>query len=235
MSEIKTQDRISDLFNSISSRYDRLNRILSGGLDLVWRRKLVEALPSAPHFDFLDIATGTADVLLTVLKTGRIGHAEGIDIADQMIAIGREKLKRAGYAQVAKLQVASALALPYETNSFSCAAISFGIRNVENVELALSEMFRVLKPGGRALILEFSRPQNRLFTPLYLFYLRHILPPIGGALTGNREAYSYLSRTIESFPSGQGFLNLMKLAGFSSLALQPLSLGIVTLYIGEKR
>lgn len=221
---------VSSLFNSIASRYDAINRILSFGLDLHWRRALRKHLPLQQNLHLLDVATGTGDQLLALLPDRRIASAIGVDIAREMLERGRFKLKK--WSSQVQLQEGDALSLAFGAHTFDAVTISFGIRNVPNPHLALQEMHRVLKPQGRILILEFSMPRTwRL--PFYRLYLRHILPRVGGLLSGNPDAYRYLNRTIESFPSGDAFLAWMRQAGFTNLSAHPMTGGAVTLYVGS--
>ena len=218
-------------FDQIASKYDLINRILSGGIDLYWRRKVGSFLPKHEKIKLLDCATGTGDQLLTLLKNPSIHQAVGIDIAQEMLAIGQQKLKP--YSHRAKLKMATATAIPYLDHTFDVVTMSFGIRNVDNVQGCLQEIYRVLAPKGRTLILEFSIPQQKHVKKGYLLYLNQLLPKIGKLISTHSEAYSYLSRTIQSFPHGQKFCNLMKAAGFQNVKAHPLSFGIVTIYPGD--
>jgi demethylmenaquinone methyltransferase/2-methoxy-6-polyprenyl-1,4-benzoquinol methylase len=219
------------IFDQISNTYDQVNRVLSLGQDIGWRRKVAEHLPLKPHLEVLDLATGTADQLIALFKSGvSIQRAVGIDLSEEMLKIGREKI--AAYPK-AKLIHGDAQKIPFPDGSFDATTFSFGIRNVEDPLISLKEIYRVLKPKGRCLILEFSMPPS-WFRPIFLLYLRKILPKLGGFLSKNVEAYRYLNRTIESFPCGEAFLSIMKEAGFSSLRSISMNFGGVTLYIGEK-
>jgi demethylmenaquinone methyltransferase / 2-methoxy-6-polyprenyl-1,4-benzoquinol methylase len=223
---------VFQIFDKIAPTYDRVNRILSGGIDLYWRRKMASLLPEAEKIHLLDLATGTGDQLLSLLKnSSRIEQAVGIDLAEEMLKIGRKKLKAFGQAA---LKMASATAIPYEENMFDCATMSFGIRNVDNVTQCLKEIYRVLRPQGRALILEFSLPTHQWIQKPYLLYLNKLLPRIGKLLSAHSEAYTYLARTIQEFPQAEAFCKLMREAGFSTVKAYPLTFGIVTIYVGDK-
>jgi len=221
-----------EIFENIAPTYDRTNRILSGGVDLYWRRKMVALLPSLEKIKLLDLATGTGDQLLAFLKhSSKIDQAVGIDLAEEMLKIGRTKLK--AYDQVT-LKKASATDIPFPGSSYDCIAMSFGIRNVDNVPKCLREIHRVLRPKGRALILEFSLPTNKWVQKTYLFYLNKLLPTIGKLISAHEHAYTYLAQTIQSFPQAKTFCTLMEEVGFTEVKAHPLTFGIVTIYQGEK-
>lgn len=227
------QEEVAQMFNEIASGYDRLNHILSFGIDKSWRKELIKHLPEGNSLNLIDLATGTCDQLIELMKTRKFSYGLGIDFSEKMIEIGRKKIASYPFAKNIILNVADAHQIPSMEGTFDCATISFGIRNT-GIE-CLKEMLRVLKPRGKALILEFSLPENRLLKRAHLLYLRHFLPHIGGLLSGRKEAYRYLNRTIESFPYGDAFLNQMKHAGFIKVEAIPLTFGIATLYIGEKK
>jgi len=232
MPESDTQAQVSHMFNAIAKQYDRVNRILSFGIDQKWRKLLASNLPEKENLRLLDLATGTCDQLLTLMETNKVAKALGIDLAEDMLSLGGKKVAATPFAEKVELQVASALSIPAKDSSFDVVTISFGIRNVQGN--CLSEIFRVLAPGGRALILEFSLPENKIIRSAHLFYLRKILPTIGGFVSKEKSAYSYLNKTIESYPYGEKFLQMMEREGFVDFKAIPLTLGVATLYIGEK-
>jgi len=221
------------MFDRIAHRYDFLNRTLSGGIDTWWRKKVRERLPERSGLALLDLATGTGDMLLSLMKDPRVERALGLDLSEGMLAFGKEKVARSPYAQSARLDVGDVMDLKAHRDSYDVATISFGIRNVLDVKEGLEEIRSTLRPGGRALILEFSAPTNPVFRPLYLFYLRNILPEIGGLISGDKSAYRYLNETIETFPSGEDFCALMREAGFVDVNATPLTFGIATIYQGD--
>ncbi len=224
------------MFNRIARRYDLLNRVLSLRQDVHWRKKMAEELPPYDDLAVLDIATGTADVLLTLKKKcPRVRCCMGVDPARNMLQIGREKIRQRGWEKEMMLLPADGVWLPFRAEWFDVVTIAFGIRNVPDVLQALREMHRVLRIGGRAIILEFSLPHPTWFRHLYLFYFRNILPKIGGLISGDNYAYQYLNRTVETFPYGEDFLRLMHQAGFENLHYRELTLGIATIYVGEKK
>lgn len=223
------------MFDRIAHRYDLLNRLLSMGTDRGWRKKMVHYLPGQGPLHLLDLATGTADVLLFFERTSnRIARAVGLDLSAGMLGYGREKVRRAGLDEKLALVRGDGTRLPVADNSFDAVTISFGIRNYLDVDAGLREMLRILKPGGRALILEFSLPGSALVRLPYLFYFRNVLPLVGGAISGDAQAYRYLNKTVETFPYGDAFVHLMRKAGFTNARAIPLSFGIATLYLGDK-
>jgi demethylmenaquinone methyltransferase/2-methoxy-6-polyprenyl-1,4-benzoquinol methylase len=223
------------MFDRIAGRYDLLNRLLSSGIDRRWRARLAQKLPPGENLEALDLASGTADQLIALHATGRVARGLGLDLAEQMLAIGRDKISRLGLGQKLTLAVGDAENLPVQAGSFDAVTISFGIRNMTDPARTLAEMYRALKPGGRALILEFSLPSNRAVRRVYLIYLRHILPRLGALISGDSSAYRYLNETIETFPYGDTFCQLMTNAGFTKVACTPLTFGIASIYVGEKR
>lgn len=222
------------MFDLIASRYDLLNRLLSFGIDVWWRYRLGYFLPRKEYQTVLDIATGTGDVGLSLLRNQpkRVGAVIGVDLAEEMLDKADKKIKSKNVSNMS-VKVGDATNLPIETDSVDATTIAFGIRNVPDVPKALEEMKRVIKPGGRALILEFSIPKFFLFRWLYLFYFRNILPTVGGIISGNKQAYSYLNSSVEEFPCGQDFLDLMKAAGFSNTKATSLTFGIASIYQGD--
>jgi len=223
------------MFNQISPTYDRINKILSLGIDRYWRRKVGPFLPRKASIRLLDCATGTGDQIFSLMNYSKKVHqAIGIDLASEMLRIGKKKLREKSYAHQVSFQQASVTHLPFVDESFDCVTISFGIRNFADMPAALQEIRRVIRPAGRLLILEFSLPKNPTFKAAHLYYLRHILPKMGGWLSKDKEAYSYLSQTIETFPYGQNFCSILEKAGFKNIKAHPLTFGVVTLYQGDK-
>jgi demethylmenaquinone methyltransferase/2-methoxy-6-polyprenyl-1,4-benzoquinol methylase len=229
------QNEVRDMFNRISRRYDLLNRLLSFGTDVSWRRQMARFFPGHDGQRVLDLATGTADQILALFEqTHKVRFGIGMDLAEKMLEIGRKKIERRGLSEVITLNVGDATAIPAGTEAFDAVTISFGIRNVTNVAKGIEEMYRVLKPGGRVLMLEFSLPRSPLVRSAYLFYLRHILPRVGALVSGAPLAYRYLNRTIETFPYGEVFCNLLRVAGFTAVEAHPLAFGVAMIYRGDK-
>lgn len=223
------------MFDKISPTYDIVNRVMTFGLDCLWRKKMAAFLPEKKQLSLLDCATGTADQLFAFLRySKKIAYATGIDLSQEMLQIANKKIKKKGYDSCISLQEASLLDLPFEDHSFDCVSISFGIRNVLNVQKALQECFRVLKPQGRLLILEGAIPRNRLLKIMHRFYLRYFLPFLGGMISGQPQAYRYLNDTIASFPCGEAFCIYLRNAGFVSVKSTALTGGAVSIYQGDR-
>ncbi|RYZ57278.1 MAG: bifunctional demethylmenaquinone methyltransferase/2-methoxy-6-polyprenyl-1,4-benzoquinol methylase UbiE [Proteobacteria bacterium] len=222
------------IFNSIAGRYDLINTVLSLGLHRIWRKELRLKLPAHNEQIVLDLATGTADVAIELIRDPRITKVVGVDMSEGMIAIGQSKLRKLQLTNRIQLQVGDAQKLTYTSDQFDAATMSFGIRNVPDVDACLREIYRVLKPGGRGLVLEFALPKSSVMRALHLFYLRKILPIVGRILSGHGTAYTYLNQTIEEFPYGENFVALMRNAGFKNANHRVLTFGIVNLYWGDK-
>ena len=223
------------MFDRIAERYDVLNRVLSFRRDVAWRKFLYEKLPDGCGLKVLDLATGTGDVLLGLAAAGdKVAAGVGVDKSAKMLAVGKRKVEERRLTRAVTLLRGDASALGVMGESFDVATMAFGIRNVPNVPEALREIWRVLKPEGRVLILEFSLPRNRIIRGLYLFYFRNILTRIGAFVSGDRHAYRYLNRTVEEFPRGEAFCSILREAGFKNVQAHPLTVGVATLYEGDK-
>jgi len=224
-----------EMFDGIAARYDLLNRVLSFGRDRAWRRALARQVRIRSGLRVLDAATGTGDVLAAVAGEHReIGLGVGWDMAGAMLGIARRKFARLGFDDRLAPARGDAQRVAFPDETFDAVTIAFGIRNVQDVGMALREFHRVLKPGGQLLTLEFSIPDNRPIRRMYLFYFRHILPFVGGIVSSDRAAYRYLNRSVESFPYGEAFCARIRAAGFVGVRRRPLTWGIATLYLGEK-
>lgn len=234
MFELSDKGRgVRKMFDTIAPRYDLLNRLLSFGVDRHWRRYAVSQLDIPPNGRVLDIATGTCDVALEVAsRTDSSVRIVGEDFTQGMLVHGQKKLDQSAYADRILLVNAPCEAIPHPDDSFNGITIAFGIRNVVEREEGLREMVRVLKPGGRAVILEFSNPRSRLFRNLYYFYFRHLLPAIGG-LFSQRSAYQYLPDSVLEFPAQEDFCTMMREAGFSAVSCKDLTGGIASVYVGD--
>ncbi len=223
------------MFDRIAHRYDVLNRSLSFGRDVAWRKRLRKHLPKDRPILLVDLATGTADQILFLLDgEAEIDAARGYDLSEGMLSLGREKISKRGLEEKITLYTGDAQEVPAESGIADVVTISFGIRNVEHVPTALTEMRRLLKPGGKLCILEFSIPPNPVVRSGYFFYFRHILPKLGGWVSGDSYAYNYLNKTVESFPCGEAFCTLMREAGFEFVQEERYTFGVATLYTGVK-
>lgn len=224
---------VQRMFSAIAPTYDRLNRILSLGVDEGWRRALVSHLPE-DGTRILDLACGTGDVALAAAKIRPQASVYGADFALPMLRGAEPKIRNRGLFPRISLQNASAEELPYRDASFDAVTMAFGIRNVVRREEALSEIYRVLRTGGRALILDFSLPRNRVVRACYGIYFHRILPLIGGVVSGNLEAYRYLPKSVAGFPERGNFARMMEDAGFTEVAYEDFTMGVATLYRGVR-
>jgi len=228
----KKQD-IQRMFDDIAPKYDLLNRVLSGGIDRGWRRLVIEKLRAAQPERVLDVATGTADLAIMAAGHG-VKHVVGVDIAEKMLEIGREKVGERDLADSVQLRTGDAEKLPFSDRQFDAAMVAFGVRNFEDLDRGLSEICRVLRPGGRLIVLEFSRPSTFPIKQLYGFYGTYILPTIGRLVSGDPSAYTYLPESIAVFPQGREFLERMERAGLEDAAQQRLTFGIASIYEGRR-
>lgn len=232
----KESVHIEGLFNKIAKRYDTLNRILSAGIDQHWRKKLsTQLIVTSNQMKVLDIATGTGDQILSLCKTHpKIKSAIGIDLAENMLSIGQKKIHRQGLSSSIHLQKGNACHLDFNNDAFDAVSCSFGLRNIDNLAKALSEILRVLKPGGQLLILEFSLPKNRLLKQIYIAYFRHVLPALGNIFSSHPNAYTYLNQSVEHFPYGFVFADMLRDHQYTNVKVIPLSFGISTIYTAQK-
>lgn len=223
------------MFDRIAPAYDRLNHILSWGLDRRWRRHAAQRLDLASGARVLDLAVGTGDLLIEILhQHPQVNEGLGVDLSEEMLARCRVKLKDRQLSERARLLAADALDLPFPDDHFDALTMAFGIRNTTDRCVALTEMLRVVKPGGQVVILEFALPGNRLIRWIYRIYLRIVLPLVGGLLSGRPGAYRYLFQTIEGFHAPEDFRDLMLEAGFDTVQIVSLSYGTVCVYDGRK-
>ena len=227
------KEQIAAMFNSISGKYDFLNHFLSLGIDILWRKRAVRLLKNHQPKLILDIATGTGDFAIEALSLNP-EKIIGVDISEGMLSIGREKLIKKNLTDKIELLSGDSEVLPFEDNFFDAVIVSFGVRNFENLEKGLSDMLRVLKPGGKVVILEFSKPKSFPFKQIYQFYFQWILPKIGKLISKNHAAYTYLPDSVEAFPDGDDFLNILNKIGFQKNQCTPLTLGISSIYYGSK-
>jgi demethylmenaquinone methyltransferase/2-methoxy-6-polyprenyl-1,4-benzoquinol methylase len=222
------------MFDRIAPRYDLLNRMMSLGIDQRWRNKTVDALELKPGGRVLDLATGTADLAIKVLRRHPETTVVGVDPSVGMLEIGRQKVEAAGLSARCELRVGDAQELPFPDRSFDGVCIAFGIRNVPDRARALREMARVTRPEGRIAILELSEPKGGILGPLARFQIRTVVPWVGGLLSGSRE-YRYLQESIAAFPRPEVFADIMRDSGLEVLRVEPLTFGVCCLYVARPR
>jgi demethylmenaquinone methyltransferase / 2-methoxy-6-polyprenyl-1,4-benzoquinol methylase len=227
------KEQVAEMFNNISKKYDFLNHLLSLGIDIIWRKKAVKMLQADQPKLILDIATGTGDFAIEALALNP-DQIIGVDISEGMLAVGREKMTRKKLDHIIQLQVGDSEKLLFEDNKFDAVIVSFGVRNFENLEKGLSDMYRVLKPGGKTVIVEFSKPRRFPMKQGYNFYFKYILPQIGKLVSKDNSAYTYLPESVQAFPDGERFLSVLEKVGFKNTKCRPLTFGISSIYIGEK-
>jgi demethylmenaquinone methyltransferase/2-methoxy-6-polyprenyl-1,4-benzoquinol methylase len=231
-SELGKKQQIADMFDRIAARYDFLNRFLSGGIDIYWRRRAIRELGRGGHI--LDVATGTGDMAIMLTKYLSPVRVTGIDISKGMLEIGRQKIARLKLEDRVALMEGDSEAIRFPDNHFDAITVAFGVRNFENLEKGLQEMLRVLKPGGRLVVLEFSQPKTPGIRQVYDLYLRLVAPRVGKMVSSSREAYQYLNDSVRAFPEGEDLVRILDKTGYVRTGLRRLSLGICSIYIGEK-
>jgi demethylmenaquinone methyltransferase/2-methoxy-6-polyprenyl-1,4-benzoquinol methylase len=228
------KEQVADMFNAIAGNYDFLNRVLSLGIDVGWRKKTVRTVARYQPRLLLDVATGTADLAMALAKGCPGAQVEGADISAGMLDVGRQKVAQRGLTNRVQLILGDGEKLPFEDNRFDAVTVAFGVRNFENLQAGLVDMLRVLKPGAPLAVLEFSQPTRQPFRAFYFFYFKHILPRIGKWVSRDSAAYTYLPASVEAFPYGQAFLDELAEAGYRNASARPLTFGIATLYLAEK-
>jgi demethylmenaquinone methyltransferase / 2-methoxy-6-polyprenyl-1,4-benzoquinol methylase len=227
------KEQMAKMFNNISHRYDFLNHFLSLGIDKLWRKQAIGFLKPLKPQRILDVATGTGDFAIQALSLNP-EHITGIDISEGMLAMGRKKLEKLNLSQKIALQPGDSEDLPFADNAFDAATVGFGVRNFEDLERGLSEILRVLKPGAMLVVLEFSRPRQFPMRQLYNFYFKNILPGLGRLISKDKSAYTYLPESVEAFPDGTDFENILKKVGFKETACKALTFGISSIYTARK-
>ena len=227
------KEQVAKMFNKISKKYDFLNHFLSMGIDILWRKKSIRLLKKYPIENLLDVATGTGDFALEALALNP-KNINGIDISEGMLSVGKEKIKNLGKDHIITLEIGDSENLRFEDNTFDAVIVAFGVRNFENLSKGIEEIRRVLKPNGVFLVLEFSQPQIFPFKQLYNFYFNNVLPTIGKVVSKDDSAYTYLPESVKAFPSSEKFLELLRKVGFKNTKWHSLTLGISSIYIGEK-
>ena len=228
----KDPAKIQSMFSTIAHRYDLLNRVLSLGIDRNWRKFAVGQLPKADKAHYLDVATGTCDVSLEIIRSLAGSRVTGVDFSEGMLELGKKKVKDAGLESRINVQFGDATDLPFDDDTFNGSIIAFGIRNVQDYKKGISEMGRVVKSDGRVVILEFTAVQHRLVKPLYRFYITKILPFIGEVISGKKGAYKYLPESMLTFPVPEELKKAMEDTGLQDVNYYKLTLGAVTVHVG---
>lgn len=225
------REQVEHMFDTISPKYDLLNRLFSLGIDQGWRRKVIRYVAKEPVERLLDVATGTAD--LAILAAKKVKHVTGVDISEGMLEIGRKKVAERKLGDRITLQHADSAALPFPDASFDAITVAYGVRNFEDLERGIREMVRVLKPNGRLFVLEFSKPQKTPMKQLFRFYFHRIMPLIGRMVSKDSAAYTYLPQSVDAFPEGADFVRILSNCGLREAKAEPLTGGIATLYSGR--
>ncbi|WP_153799366.1 bifunctional demethylmenaquinone methyltransferase/2-methoxy-6-polyprenyl-1,4-benzoquinol methylase UbiE [Foetidibacter luteolus] len=233
-SDLEKKQQVAKMFDSIAFKYDFLNRFLSAGIDVQWRKKAIHQLKNLQPKNVLDVATGTGDVAIMTWHLLKPEKITGIDISEGMLEHGRKKIEKLGLHPVIELQTGDSETIHFADNTFDAVTVAFGVRNFQNLEKGLSEMLRVLKPGGKLVILEFSRPRYPGFKSFYNLYMNIVAPGVGKFFSKNKEAYQYLNESVQAFPERENMVNIMNQVGYTNTSFKPLSLGICCIYCGSK-
>lgn len=228
------KEQVAEMFNNVSPTYDLLNRFMTMGIDTIWRKKAIRALSDLKPQLILDVATGTGDFALEAIRILNPKKIIGIDISQGMLNVAKEKIKKKNLENQFDVQIADSESLPFEDASFDAITVAFGVRNFENLEKGLAEMRRVLKPGGKAIILELSNPTVFPIKQLFHFYFHKFTPALGKLISKDNRAYKYLPESVASFPDGQRFAEIATKAGFHNTKVRPQTFGFCTIYESEK-
>lgn len=227
------KEQVANMFNNISKHYDLLNHVLSLGIDVLWRKKAIKMLQKDQPKLILDIATGTGDFAIEALALNP-DQVIGVDISEGMLEEGNKKISKKKLDHLITLQLGDSEKLLFPENKFDAVIVSFGVRNFEDLEKGLRDMFRVLKPGGKTVIVEFSKPEKFPMKQAYNFYFKHVLPQIGKVVSKDNDAYTYLPESVQAFPHGNEFLGILERVGFKNTTCTPLTFGISAIYMAEK-
>jgi len=227
------KEQVADMFNNISPKYDFLNHVLSMGIDVLWRKNAIKMLKNDQPKYILDVATGTGDFAIEALKLHPT-KVIGVDISEGMLEFGRAKLKKRNLDSLIELEYGDSEKLPFEDNKFDAIIVAFGVRNFETLKTGLAEMHRVLRKGGKVVILEFSSPKRFPFKNIYNFYFKAILPKIGRLISKDSSAYTYLPESVQAFPDGEKFIGILNDVGYTNTLCKPQTFGISTIYVGQK-
>ncbi|HET9825817.1 MAG TPA: bifunctional demethylmenaquinone methyltransferase/2-methoxy-6-polyprenyl-1,4-benzoquinol methylase UbiE [Chitinophagaceae bacterium] len=228
------KQQVAEMFDDLANRYDLMNRMLSCGIDISWRKKAISQLKNDDPKVILDVATGTGDMAIIACHMLKPEKIIGIDISEHMLDLGRKKVEKEGFNDVIQLQTDDSETINFADNSFDAVMVAFGVRNFEHLEIGLKEMFRVLKPGGRLIVLEFSRPRARFFRSLYNLYMSAVAPEVARWFSQNKKAYQYLNQSAKLFPDRRDFVEILNKTGYSDTSFKSLSAGICCIYTGRK-
>jgi demethylmenaquinone methyltransferase / 2-methoxy-6-polyprenyl-1,4-benzoquinol methylase len=228
------KEQVAEMFNRIAGKYDTMNRVLSARTDIGWRKKAIRILKKDNPNHILDVATGTADMALMAYKMLQPAQITGIDISEGMLELGRKKIEKEGLGEKIHLQTGDSETINFADGTFDAVMVAFGVRNFENLENGLAEMLRVLKPGGRLVVLEFSKPRTKLVKGFYNVYMGIVAPQVARWFKQNKEAYQYLNESANAFPDRHLFTDILKKVGYIDTSCKPLSLGICCIYSGRK-
>ncbi|HFS67530.1 MAG TPA: bifunctional demethylmenaquinone methyltransferase/2-methoxy-6-polyprenyl-1,4-benzoquinol methylase UbiE [Flavobacteriia bacterium] len=227
------KEQVTQMFDNVSKEYDFLNRVLTFGLDINWRKKVVNIIAKNNPKKILDIATGTGDLAINLSKI-KDAKITGLDISSGMLSIAKEKVKKKKLDQAIKLVLGDSEKLPFNNNHFDAVTVSYGVRNFENLDKGLQEIYRVLKPNGILVVLETSQPTRFPMKQLFQFYSKYVIPTVGGFFSKDKKAYNYLPESAASFPFGKAFNNILLKNGFNSAQDTPVAFGISTIYVAKK-
>ncbi|RAJ74035.1 demethylmenaquinone methyltransferase/2-methoxy-6-polyprenyl-1,4-benzoquinol methylase [Chitinophaga dinghuensis] len=233
-SKLSKKEQIAAMFDDIAYRYDFLNHFMSLGIDVIWRKKALGYLKSLQPKKMLDVATGTGDFAIMASKRLQPDHITGIDISEGMLSHGREKIQKAGLSDKITLQLGDSETISFPDKTFDAITVAFGVRNFENLQQGLREMQRVLKPGGKLVILEFSNPTVFPIKQFYNLYFRYITPLIGKWIAKSKAAYSYLPESVKAFPQGEEMCNILTNSGFQAVTCKTLTFGICSIYCASR-
>jgi demethylmenaquinone methyltransferase / 2-methoxy-6-polyprenyl-1,4-benzoquinol methylase len=228
------KEQVADMFNNISKTYDFLNHFMSLGIDIIWRKKAINELKAIKPKRILDVATGTGDLAFEALSMLDPEKIVGVDISAGMLEVAKQKIAKRNLGHKFEVRLGDSERLPFEADEFDAITVAYGVRNFENLEAGLADMFRVLKPGGKLVVLEFSKPKVFPIKQLYNFYFNYITPGIGKLFSKDARAYSYLPESVAAFPDGKDFTVLMDKVGYKTSKSRPLAFGICSIYTGVK-
>ena len=232
-SELGKKAQVTKMFDTISGSYDGLNRVISFGIDIKWRNRVVDIIKASRPKTILDIATGTGDLAINLVKTGAESIV-GLDISPGMLEVGKKKIEQKNLNETIEMVVGDSENLPFSDNSFDAITVAFGVRNFENLEKGLAEIYRVLATGGTFAVLETSVPTKSPYKRGYGFYTKNVLPVIGKLFSKDRSAYAYLSESASVFPHGEAFNNILRKIGFIEVENKPQTFGVASIYIAKK-